>query len=99
MQQIGFSLMAAMCTQGNSAWLTTKISCIFRTEQLQIFSATGPNTVFLCYPVCKLNGWGEKILRWVCGGGLFGHRQRFAALELCLGKITSYKLHFTQFMR
>jgi len=61
MQQIGFSLMAAMCTQGNSVWLTTKISCIFRTEQLQIFSATGPNTVFLCYPVCKLNGCGEKI--------------------------------------
>ena len=31
------------------------------SEQLQIFSATGPNTVFLCCPVRKFNGRAEKI--------------------------------------
>ena len=31
------------------------------SEQLRIFSATGPNTVFLCCPVFKLNGRAGKI--------------------------------------
>ena len=31
------------------------------SEQLRIFSATGPNTVFLCCPAPKLNGRAEKI--------------------------------------
>ena len=31
------------------------------SEQLRLFGATGPNTVFLCYPVIKLNGRAEKI--------------------------------------
>ena len=69
------------------------------SEQLRIFRATGPNTYFCVAQLLNWTGVQKKFPRWVCGGGTFGHRRTFAALELRPGTMTSYKSDLTQFMR
>ena len=71
MLPIGFSLAAAMCTQGSSAWLTTKISCIFRTTYQNNFKFSvqlGQILYFCVAQFVNLTGVQKKFPRWVCGG-------------------------------
>ena len=71
MLPIGFSLAAAMCTQGSSAWLTTKISCIFRTacQNNFKFSVQLGQILYFCVALfVNLTGVQKKFPRWVCGG-------------------------------
>ena len=106
MLQIEFSLATAMCMLGSSACmnknLPQKFTCIFRTACQNNFKFSVQLGQALYFCVAQLLNWTgvqKKFPRRVCGGGPFWHRQTFAALELRLGKISSYKSAFTQFMR
>ena len=82
--------------------LPQKFTCIFQTACQNNFEFSVELGQALYFCVAQLLNWTgvqKKFPRRVCGGGPFWHRRTFAALELRLGKISSYKSAFTQFMR